>query len=159
MAVIDARELIRLAKRDEDVGALFYEALAEKVKDPKLRNEILEIRKQEIHHSERFQKMLDDLGDYVPQEDFSGEYEEYYNSFLSKREYMESEDAVEMARSVGDDVEAIKLALAQEKNTLLFFLEMKELIKSGQHKNMVHEVIDEERNHIVELSQMLLERL
>lgn len=159
MSLIDARELIRIAKRDEDVGAAFYEALAEQVKDPKLRERILDIRTQEIGHAERFQGMLDDLGDYVPQEEFAGEYEDYYTSFLSKREYMESDEAVEMARNVSDDTEAIRLALGQEKNTLLFFLEMKELIPAGQHKKLVQAVIDEERDHITELSQMLLDRV
>ena len=159
MAAIDVRELIRLAKKDEDVGAEFYQKLAEKVEDPGLRKRILEIRNQEIEHSKRFQEMLDELSDYVPQEDFQGQYEQYFQSFLSKREFLESGDAVKAASRVGSDMEAIKFALSQEKNTLLFFLEMKELLPSGQHREMVHEVIDEERDHIVELSQMIMDRL
>jgi rubrerythrin len=159
MALIDARELIRIAKRDEDVGAEFYEALAEKTKDGKLSERFLEIREQELSHSKRFQGMLDELSDYVPREEQAGDYEGYYNSFLSKRPYMETDDAVAMARSIADDIEGIKLALSQEKNTLLFFLEMKELIPSNQHKEFVQIVIDEERGHITELSEMLLERM
>ncbi|MFO7915010.1 MAG: ferritin family protein [Candidatus Krumholzibacteriales bacterium] len=159
MAAIDARELIRLAKRDEDVGAEFYQKLAEKVESENLKEKFLEIREQEIGHSERFQKMLDQLSDYVPQEDFPGEYEQYFQSFLSKREYLDSDDAVEAASRIKSDMEAIKFALGQEKNTLLFFLEMKELLPSSQHREMVHEVIDEERDHIVQLSQMIMDRL
>jgi len=159
MTAIDVRELIRLAKRDEDVGAEFYQKLAEKVESEDLKKKFLEIREQEIGHSERFQEMLDQLSDYVPQEDFPGEYEQYFQSFLSKREYLDSDDAVEAASRIESDMEAIKFALGQEKNTLLFFLEMKELVPSSQHREMVHEVIDEERDHIVELSQMIMDRL
>jgi len=159
MTAIDVRELIRLAKRDEDVGAEFYQKLAEKVESEDLKKKFLEIREQEIGHSERFQEMLDQLSDYVPQEDFPGEYEQYFQSFLSKREYLDSDDAVEAASRIKSDMEAVKFALGQEKNTLLFFLEMKELVPSSQHREMVHEVIDEERDHIVELSQMIMDRL
>ena len=159
MTAIDVRELIRLAKKDEDVGAEFYQKLAEKVESEDLKEKFLEIREQEIGHSERFQEMLDQLSDYVPQEDFPGEYEQYFQSFLSKREYLDSGDAVEAASGIESDMEAIKFALSQEKNTLLFFLEMKELVPSSQHREMVHEVIDEERDHIVELSQMIMDRM
>jgi rubrerythrin len=159
MALIDARELLKIAKRDEDVGADFYAALAEKTDDEKLKKRFLEIKEQELHHSKRFQAMLDELSDYVPREESFGDYENYYNSFLSKRSYMETEDAVELARNVKDDVEGIKLALSQEKNTLLFFIEMKELVPTNQHKEFVQMVIDEEREHIAELSDMLLERM
>jgi rubrerythrin len=159
MALIDARELIKMAKRDEDVGAEFYKALAERAKDEKLSKSYLEIREQELSHSKRFQGMLDELRDYVPREEQPGDYEEYYNSFLSKRSYMETDDAVEMARGISDDIEGIKFALAQEKNTLLFFLEMKELVPSNQHKEFIEIIIDEERGHITELSEMLLERM
>jgi rubrerythrin len=159
MAAIDVRELLRLAKKDEDVGAEFYQALSEQVEDAGLRDEILEIKEQEIGHSRRFQEMIDELSDYVPQEDFAGEYEQYYQSFLSKREYLETGQAVEMASNIESDMEGLKLALSQEKNTLLFFLEMKELVPTGQHREMVHQVIDEERDHIVQLSQMILDRI
>lgn len=159
MSLIDARELIRMAKKDEDVGVVFYEALAEKVTDPKLGERFLEIRKQEETHSKRFQEMLDGLGDYVPREDSSGDYEGYYSAFLSKHEYMQDQDSVEKARNAASDVDAIKLALAQEKDTLLFFLEMKELIPSGQNREFVQAVIEEEREHITELSEMLQERI
>ena len=159
MAVIDARELIRIAKRDEDVGARFYEALAGKVTDEELKKRMLEIRDQEIGHSKRFQEMLDGLGDYVPREELSGEYDRYYESFLSKREYMEGDEAVEKALAVESDIEAIKFAIGQEKSTLLFFIEMKELIPAGQHRELVQAVIDEERDHIVELSQLLMDRM
>lgn len=159
MTLIDVRELLKIAKRDEDVGAEFYKALAEKVKDEKLRKRFLEIREQEIGHSNRFQKMLDDLSDYVPREEYAGEYEQYYGSFLSKRAYMETDDAVGMARNIETDIEGIKLALAQEKNTLLFFLEMKEFVTSGSHADFVQAVIEEERGHVTELSEMLLKRM
>jgi rubrerythrin len=159
MTAVDVRELIRLAKKDEDVGAEFYQVLAEKAEDPALKSQFLEIREQEIGHSGRFQEMLDNMGDYVPQEEYPGQYERYYQSFLSKREYLESDRAVEAASEIESDTEAIKFALTQEKNTLLFFLEMKELVPKSQHAELVHEIIDEERDHIVRLSQMILERM
>lgn len=159
MAAIDARELIRLARKDEEVGIEFYQKLSERVEDETLREKLLEIREQEVGHSERFQEMLDELSDYVPQEDFAGEYEQYYQSFLSKREYLETEDAVELASKAENDIDALKTALNLEKNTLLFYLEMKELIPAGQHEKLVHEVIDEEREHIVDLSELILERI
>jgi len=159
MALIDARELIKMAKRDEDVGADFYQALADRTGDEKLKKRFHEIKEQELMHSKRFQGMLDELSDYVPREENIGDYEHYYKSFLSKRTYMETEDAVELAGNVKDDVEGIKLALSQENNTLMFFMEMKELIPSNQHKEFVQIVIDEEREHIAELSEMLLERM
>ncbi len=159
MSIINVRELIRSAKRDEDVGAVFYEKLAEIVEDPELRARFLKIREQELGHSKRFQQMLEEMSDYTPQEEYAGQYEKYYNSFLSKHEYLQEKDTIEKAEKVGSDIEAIKFALAQEKDTLLFFIEMQKMVPSGQNVDFVQAVIDEERAHVAELSEMLIARM
>ena len=158
MSLIDARELLKMAIRDEETGMEFYQVLADKTEDEALRKKFLEIREQEIGHAERFREMVEGLGDYVPREEVPGDYEHYYESFLSKRDYMNPDDAVELARKTKTDEEAIRFALSQEKDTLLFFIEMKELVPSNQHRDLVQAVIHEERTHVIDLSQLLLDR-
>ena len=58
-------------------------------------------------------------------------------------------DGREMARQAASDREAADAAMELERNTLLFFLEMREFVPEG-HRAPLTEVIDEERHHLVE---------
>ncbi|MEW6355624.1 MAG: ferritin family protein [Planctomycetota bacterium] len=153
MALFDVRELIAVAIKDEETGIAFYRALAQATRNPKVKERCREIAKQEEHHAERFQGMLDGLGDYRPKGDYSGEYEDYLKALLDSRAFPEPAKAAAKAKAVKSDAEAIDIAMRLEKDTLIFLEEMKGYTRDADIKE-VDEVIKEERLHLKDLAQL-----
>lgn len=151
MQVLDPRELIRMAVKDEETGIAFYKALSEVVRQPGLKKKMLDIVEQEKYHAERFRKFLDEIGDYEPYEQYPGEYENYVQTLLESKAFPTPEAAAQQARRIGLGIEAIDVALGLEKDTLLFLTEMRNFVKEDMHQYL-DAIIQEERDHVVELS-------
>jgi rubrerythrin len=94
--------------------------------------------------------MLDELGRYEPVEQYPGEYEQYLWALIESRAFPEPEAAAARARAATSDAEAIEMAIRLEKDTLLFLQEMRRFL-GGKHSHYVDVVIEEERDHVVDL--------
>ncbi len=153
MALFDARDLLKMAVKDEETGIAFYKALAAATRQPQVKAQVLSIAAQEELHARRFQGMLDARGDTQPMEEWPGQYDDYMNALLETRAFPDPAKAAERARSVMSDVEAINIAIRLEKDTLVFLGDVKTLLPKSQH-DAVEAVIDEERQHLVELGKL-----
>jgi len=153
MPLFDIRELIKMAVKDEETGIAFYEALAENTQQSDVKHGVSAIAEEEKQHRDRFQRMLDDTGDWKPVEEYAGQYEDYVSALLENRAFPEPEKAAEQARSVSSDSEAIDIAIGLEKDTLLFQQEMKSFV-GGEYSDFVDEIIDEERKHLRDLTSL-----
>jgi rubrerythrin len=58
-----------------------------------------------------------------------------------------------MARKVSSDVEAIQIALGAEKDSILFYSEMRDLVRMPD-RDVVSKIIEEERSHLRQLSDL-----
>ena len=83
MSIFDPREMLKIAIMDEETGMAFYHSLASATRRPDVQSECIAIGKQEEMHAQRFRKMLDDLGGYTPQEEYSGQYEAYLTALIA----------------------------------------------------------------------------
>ena len=153
MRLFEVSELINVAVKDEETGIEFYSALADATKTPEIKEAILAIAEQEKAHRDRFKDMLTQVGDYKPREEYAGQYGEYLKVLLESRAFPEPSAAAEKARGVGSDAEAIDIALGLEKDTLLFLQEMKGLVPES-NADLVEEIIKEEREHVVDLTNL-----
>jgi rubrerythrin len=153
MPVFQASELLNIAVKDEETGIAFYRTLAEKTSNVDLKEHLLAISKQEEMHANRFREMLKDVGDYKPQERYTGEYEDYLNTLLEMRAFPGPEEAIAKAQTITSDSEAISISLKLEKDTLLFLSELKNFV-SDAHQEYIDAVIEEEREHLKELGEL-----
>jgi len=153
MRLFEVSELINVAVKDEETGIAFYSALADATKTPEIKKAILAIAEQEEFHRDRFKEMLAEVGDYKPHEQYPGHYGEYLKVLLESRAFPETSAAAEKARRAGSDTEAIDIALRLEKDTLLFLQEMKGFVPDS-NANLVEEIINEERGHVVDLTNL-----
>ena len=153
MALFDVRELVDMAIKDEETGAAFYNALAEATQSDKVKERCAAIAQQEVGHAKRFRAMLDELGGSTPREQYPGEYEAYVAELLQERAFTTPALAADKARSAGSDAEAIEIAMRMEKDTLLFLQEIKKFVAQKNHPH-VDEVIDEERDHLMDLGNL-----
>ena len=153
MRLFEVSELINVAVKDEETGIEFYSALADATKTPEIKEAILAIAEQEKAHRDRFKDMLTQVGDYKPHEEYAGQYGEYLRVLLENRAFPEPPAAAQRAREASSDAEAIDIALGLEKDTLLFLQEMKGLVPES-NADLVEEIIKEEREHVVDLTNL-----
>ena len=153
MAVFDVSELIEMAVKDEETGIAFYKALAQKTTSDVMKKACEQIARQEEHHRDRFRAILEQVGGYEPYEQYAGQYESYVKTLLDEKAFPEPEAAAEKARAVGSDREAVEIAMRMERDTLLFLQEVKAFVHQKQSP-YIDEIIEEERQHLVDLAQL-----
>lgn len=153
MPLFSVAELIDMSAKDEETGIAFYEALAERTRNPELKRRLLAIARQEESQLAWFQKMRDEIGHLPPAETYPGEYETYLRALLDSHAFPDPETAAANARAAGSDAEAMEMAIRLEKDTLLFLLEMRGFV-GKQHGEHVEVIIEEERDHLVDLAEL-----
>lgn len=153
MAIFNVGEFLNVAVKDEETGIAVYKALAQTTKNEELKSGYLRIMKQEEGHAERFRKMLEEVGAQKPVERFPGQYDEFLKALLESRAFHEPSTAADKAREVKGDSQAVDLALRMEKDTLLFYLELRQFIPDT-HQKYVSDIIAEEEGHIRDLQEM-----
>lgn len=150
--LFDVAELVRIGVEDEKSGIAFYTALADKATDTGLRQTFARLAEEEKRHCERFQAMLDQLGDYQPRESYSGEYMTYLRTMLEGRAFPDEQAAVAQAKACENDMAGVALAIRFERDTLLLMGEMRGMVPD-KDRWVVDELIHEEQSHLVELDR------
>jgi len=153
MGVVNVSDLLNMAVKDEETGIAFYTALAETTSNEEVKKTLQSIAKQEEFHRERFQKMLNNVGDYRPREEYEGQYENYLDALLSSRAFPTPEAAAEKAKSLNDDEAAIEIATELERATCLFLESVKTYLDE-KATPYIEDVVAEERKHLVDLTAL-----
>src|SRR5512135_2566323 len=143
-------EIIEQAVQTEQLGYQFYSTMADRFRDnldlKKLFNTLSE---KELHHKAVFEK----LKETMPKQE--GEPEGWEDVSLYMRAIIESEfflgkhKALPAMENVKTIAEAVQFAVGFEKETLLYFLGIRDVV---DQKSIIDEIIDDERSHIRWLS-------
>lgn len=147
------RELINIAVGIERNGAVFYDSLVDSTGDITVQGTYKYLADKEREHIGIFQNMLSSVGDYQPPEAFTEEYDSYLKALIDSFVFTDDQVAREMARKVSSDVEAIQIALGAEKDSILFYSEMRDLVRMPD-RDVVSKIIEEERSHLRQLSDL-----
>jgi rubrerythrin len=154
MALFSMKQLLEMAVRDEETGVAFYTGLAERAGDASLRVLYSTLAAQEEHHAARFREMAAAVGEEaIPREQYPGQRESYLGALLGSRAFPTPAEAAAQAHVLGD-AESLRVALEMEKDTLLFFLEMRGAV-SAKQAEYLDAIVDEERGHVTQLSAKL----
>ena len=150
--MFDIAELLRVGVNDERSGVAFYAALAKKAEDPELRRTFAELADEERSHQQRFEAMLADVGEHRDGDRYDGEYGMYLKAMTDMLAFEDEDTAERMANDCVDDAAAVALALSFERSTLNLMHEMKDLVPA-KDREVVQQLIDEERSHVVTLAR------
>lgn len=145
-------EAFQLAIRIEENGEKFYLEMGEKLQDPSVKKLFFFLAKEEIEHRKFYEKICSELEKEVPFESYPGEYSSYLFSYAETVLFNKQilQDKIE---EINDEIEAIDFAISTELNAISFFLEFKNIV-SGKNRDMVDQIIEEERRHFVQLTNM-----
>jgi len=157
MALLTGNEIIEIAVKLEDSGEAFYTAAVEKTADIKIKALFRDLAAQERLHRRTFQRLIQPRGqavEFVLAPDQWGEFQAYVDALLRQTLFTDSENALSRAAEAKDAQEALLAAIRFEKESLLFFHELKSVVR-GDGQRAVARIIEEERQHIQRLTEML----
>ena len=151
----NADEVFKLAIRIEENGARFYRKAAGFQSEAGNRDFLEQLAAVEDGHRRTFEKMQTGLtaAEKAPTVfDPQGDSAQYLMTMADMHDGEGSPAAAEALTGRETILEIIDTAIGLEKESILFYLGLKDLVppKLGQEK--VYAIIDEERRHIVQLS-------
>ncbi|NIO69431.1 MAG: rubrerythrin [Anaerolineae bacterium] len=155
MAVLTAAEALKWALEIEKNGEAFYNEVSAKSADPKAKALFEDLAAQERGHYQVFQQMLDRV---KPDPDLSkidyDEYQTYLQVALDSALFAGPDKGLTLAKQAQDRETALRAAMGFEKDTLLFFYDLREMVSETERED-VSGIILEEKSHLRRLAKML----
>lgn len=148
-----ADEIFEMAQRIEQNGAAFYRTAAQGASDAAFKTMLLDLARMEDEHEKTFADMRASLSEKEKGAtvfDPENQAGQYLKSLADTRIFFQK------ALDLSSMVEILKEALTAEKDSIVFYLGMKEMIPDRRGKSRIDAIIQEEMNHIQVISQKLL---
>ncbi len=148
----NADEIFEMAEQIERNGALFYRKSAESIADPGAKKLLLDLAAMEDEHEKTFADLR--AGLYEKEKaatvfDPEGETTLYLRALADIRVFFEKKDTSSI-----EDI--LKEAILAEKDSIVFYLGMKEMVPENFGKAKIDAIIKEEMTHIKLLSKELV---
>ena len=144
-------ELVNIAIGIERSGVIFYDTLVKSTKNAATRNVFQNLADVEREHIQIFQNILTEAEKYQIPEAYAAEYAAYLQALVDNAVFTDDMIAGEMATQADSDIKALALAIGAEKDSLLFYYEMKEVMPR-RAQAAISKIIAEERLHLRQLS-------
>ncbi|MDD4954303.1 MAG: ferritin family protein [Candidatus Omnitrophica bacterium] len=143
-------EVVQIGVQIEQNGRDFYNTLAKQSKNPKIKEVFGFLAKEEEGHIKVFQGILDKTQKYEPQGLDADQYYAYLNSLASESVFTRKDKGKEIAAGIKSDKEAIEVGIGAEKDSIVFYEEIKKVVADYDAK-VVEEVIGQEQGHLNKL--------
>lgn len=150
----NADEIFEIAEQIERNGANFYRTAAENITDEDKKKLLIHLAEMEDDHEKTFKTLRDELSENektMTTFDPENETADYLRLLADTRIFYEKEVDVTSLNEV------FKTAITAEKDSIVFYLGMKNVVPSHQGKDWLDRIIKEEMDHIRLLSKELLE--
>lgn len=154
----NADEVFEMGMDVERNGEAYYRKAAEKVDDPEVKDILIFLADEEQKHFQTFRKLRESLpakATTTVTQDPEDQEALYLDALVKSRLFNSEKEAERIASSVKGEVEALKTALTFEKDTILFFMHMKEMTREDLGKDKIDMLIEEEHSHVVKISEII----
>jgi rubrerythrin len=151
--VFSSGELINIAIGIERRGITFYDIMSRSTDNERARDVFEELAQMERQHLKMFQDMLGEARGQPPREAANQEYSGYFQSLVDSAVFTDDTITSEMATGAENDIQALELGISAEKDSILFYYEMKDLMPR-RFVPLVDRIIAEEKSHLQQLSQI-----
>ncbi|MBW1711144.1 MAG: ferritin family protein [Deltaproteobacteria bacterium] len=155
----NADEVFQMAIMIEENGKIFYEKAQDKIDNPEVKEMFESLAQAEIQHRECFMALKKKLPPSAQEEtvwDPDNEINQYLNMMAGMHVFRPDDDVEGQLGEVKDVEDALKLAIQFEKESIVFFLTIKENTEETQGRDMVDQIIKEELGHHKALSLELI---
>ncbi len=148
------KEILDIAIGIEETGYEFYTRCAVLFKDAGMRDVFDFLAREEQEHKKIFQSLI---GSDEPDGLFTEEYFAYLKAIGGARIFEnKAADIGRVVAGIADPVDAVKHAFGTEKESILFYDEMKRLFENDRKTAaLLDRIIEEERKHVALLLDLL----
>jgi rubrerythrin len=143
-------EVVELGVHIEENGRDFYHALAAQTQDVKAKEVFQFLATEEEKHIVVFRKICSALEKYEPVESYPQEYFAYMKTLANEHIFTRSDKGKEMAVRVRSDKDAVEMGIAFEKDSIVFYEGMKQVVPPEDRK-VIDSVIGQEQLHLKQL--------
>lgn len=148
--VFAASEIVELGIEIEKNGRDFYNTLAGKSRDEEAGKLFRMLARQETKHIVAFKRILAQEGSGAGLDSVSGEYSGYLNALIREEIFTTRGKGRQIASCVKSQKEAIALAIGFEKDSIIFYEAMKQVLSEAA-KRITDELIVQEQRHLEKL--------
>jgi len=148
-----ADNVFEMAEQIEKNGAAFYRQAANDINDPEAKNFLLDLAAMEDNHEQTFSAMRKQLTESEKVQtvfDPDDETALYLKALADTRVFFEKELETSSMTAI------LKAAILAEKDSIVFYLGMKDLVPEGLGQSKLDNIIKEEMSHIKLLSHRLV---
>jgi rubrerythrin len=149
----NADDIFEMAEQIERNGAQFYRQAAKEITDEAAQKLLLDFAAMEDNHEKTFAAMRAELSSLEKSTtvfDPQGDAGLYLRALADTRVFFEKEIDTSSMTAI------LKEAIGAEKDSIVFYLGMKELVPEKYGKSKIDDIIKEEMGHIRMLSKELM---
>jgi rubrerythrin len=147
------QEIVDIAIRIEKNGEALYKTLAEQTEYMDVKHAFKALANEEKQHIASFDRIRELIGNFAAQEAYPGEYALYLQALIEENVFSKADIFLELARKVATVPEALDLALAFEKETIIFLNGVRDSLETDDFP-VLNELIEQEKEHIRKLSEI-----
>lgn len=150
--VFNAAEVIDMGIAKERKRRDFYGYAAKKFKEKNMRDLFSRLRDWEETHIKKFTDIRNSIEESEISESYQGEFASYIRSLVDDKLYKQV-SALWFTKNVKSQISAIQYGIGFEKDAILFFNELLGYM-TPRHKEKVQELINEEKKHLIYLTEL-----
>jgi len=152
----NADEVFEMAEQIERNGGKFYRAAAKKF--PAMSKVLLGLAAMEDEHLETFENMREELSGTELEDtvfDPDGQAQMYLRVMADGNVFDLKADPVKQLGTRNTPEDVLKMAIGVERDSIAFYVGLKEAVSRKAGKDKVEDIIKEEMGHIVALNKIL----
>jgi len=156
--LFNAMEILEVATKIERNGARFYRQAAQGLEDSKTIGVLNDLANMEDEHEKVFARMQQEFASQklAPTVfDPENQTASYLHAMADGRVFDVRSDPVEKLTGKDSAEDILKMAIGLEKESIVFYVGMRDLVPKNLGKERINDIIQEEMGHIVLLGNTL----
>jgi rubrerythrin len=153
----NAYEIFRIAIQIEENGRLFYKKAGQAINNNDIKTIFSFLEGEELNHKNRFIELKSRLPDKASEKvawDPDNETDTYLKMMADMHIFRTDADVEEKLKNIKNYRDAIRLAISFEKDSILFYISMKDFTEENKGKEFIDELIYAEKEHLKKLSRI-----
>jgi len=156
--MFNADEVFEMAEQIERSGARFYREAAEKAADRQTKEMFLNMASMEDTHLRTFEEMRKELSDREKGGAVFDPYDEaamYLQALADSKGFEGMKGPTEKLTGQESTEDLLEIAIGAEKNSVLYYVGLKDLVSVRAGQDKVEVIIKEEVRHVADLRRRL----
>jgi len=146
-------ELFNIAIGIERQGIAFYDTMARSAGNPATCQIFQYLADMERRHLQLFEDMLSETVDSKELENYSEEQAGYLKGLVESAVFSDEIASSETLNHAESDISALETAISAEKDSILFYYEMRDIIPRNTHQ-AIEQILNEEKLHLRQLTEI-----